>query len=109
MSGVVQTNAAQAVSLFLTAMILGRMTDSQLVQHFSTRLVVKFSILIAGPGFFIFWRTENIFPGLSGRFLIGLGVANLYPLILSLAIGAAEGNTVQAGARATLARRPVIP
>lgn len=46
--------------------------------------------------------------GLSGLFLTGLGVANLYPLILSLAIGAANGNTVQAGARATLASGTAI-
>jgi fucose permease len=36
-------------------------------------------------------------------FVTGLGVANLYPLILSLAIGAAGNNTIQAGVRATLA------
>ena len=32
-----------------------------------------------------------------------MGVASLYPLILSLAIGTANNNTVQASARATLA------
>jgi hypothetical protein len=45
---------------------------------------------------------------LSGLFLTGLGVASLYPLLLSLAIGAANGNTVQAGARATLASGTAI-
>lgn len=63
---------------------------------------------MASMGFLIFWRTENIPLGLSGLFLTGLGVANLYPLILSLAIGAANGNTVQAGARATLASGTAI-
>ena len=66
------------------------------------------SILLASLGFLIFWRTENVVLGLSGLFLTGLGVANLYPLILSLAIGAANGNTVQAGARATLASGTAI-
>jgi fucose permease len=41
-------------------------------------------------------------------FITGLGVANLYPLILSLAISAAPGKTVQAGARATLASGTAI-
>ncbi|HMB24565.1 MAG TPA: hypothetical protein VKP08_17095, partial [Anaerolineales bacterium] len=40
--------------------------------------------------------------------IAGLGVASLYPLLLSLAIGAADGNTVQAGARATLASGTAI-
>jgi fucose permease len=35
-------------------------------------------------------------------------VANFYPLILSLAIGAANGETTQAGARATLASGTAI-
>ena len=37
-----------------------------------------------------------------------LGVASLYPLILSLAIGAAGHKTVQASARATLASGSAI-
>ena len=35
-------------------------------------------------------------------------MANFYPLILSLAIGAANGETTQAGARATLASGTAI-
>jgi fucose permease len=106
--GLIKADAAQAVSLFLAAMIAGRIIGSRLVQRFSTPPVVFISILIAGAGFLLFWRTETSFLGLSGLFLTGLGVANLYPLILSLAIGAANGNTVQAGARATLASGTAI-
>lgn len=106
--GLIKADAAQAVSLFLAAMIAGRIVGSRLVQRFSTPPVVFISILIAGAGFLLFWRTETSFLGLSGLFLTGLGVANLYPLILSLAIGAANGNTVQAGARATLASGTAI-
>jgi fucose permease len=106
--GLSKANAAQAVSLFLGAMIIGRILGSRLVQRFSTRAVVTISILIAGVGFLLFWRAENSFLGLSGLFITGLGVANLYPLILSLAISAADGNTVEAGARATLASGTAI-
>ncbi len=106
--GMLKANAAQSVSLFLAAMILGRMAGSRLVQRFSTPRVVLISILIAVIGFLVFWRTEDISLGLSGLFLTGLGVASLYPLILSLTIGAADGNTVQASARATLASGTAI-
>jgi fucose permease len=106
--GLSKANAAQAVSFFLAAMIVGRILGSRLVQRFSTRVVITVSIVIAGIGFLLFWRTENTLIGLSGLFLTGLGVANLYPLILSLAISAADGNTVQAGARATLASGTAI-
>lgn len=106
--GMMKANAAQAVSLFLAAMIIGRMAGSRLVQRFSTQTVVMVSIVTAGIGFLIFWRTENVSVGLIGLFLTGLGVANLYPLILSLTIGAANGNTVQASARTTLASGTAI-
>jgi fucose permease len=106
--GMVKADAAQAISLFLGAMILGRLAGSRLVQRFSTRQVVTVSILIASIGFLIFWRTENVLIGLSGLFLTGLGVANFYPLLLSLAMGAADRNTVQASARTTLASGTAI-
>ena len=106
--GMDKVDAAQALSLFLAAMILGRISGSRLVQRFSTQAVVTVSILIASIGFLVFWKTESVFVGLSGLFITGLGVANLYPLLLSLTIGAADGNTVQASARATLASGTAI-
>lgn len=54
-------------------------------------------------GFLLYWRTHSILPGLIGLFVTGVGVAAFYPLILSLAIGAAGAETIQASARATLA------
>ena len=107
-SGITKASAAQAASLFLIGMIVGRAAGSRLVQRFSTPRVILASILIAGTGFLIFWRLENIAFVLSGLFLTGLGVASMYPLLLSLAIGAANGNTDQASARATLASGTAI-
>jgi fucose permease len=106
--GMIKADAAQAVSLFLAAMILGRLFGSRLVQRFSTGAVVMISIVMAAIGFLAFWKGESRWVGLSGLFITGLGVANLYPLLLSLTIGAANGNTVQAGARATLASGTAI-
>jgi fucose permease len=101
-------NAAQAVSLFLGAMILGRLAVSRLVQIFPVRRVVFGSILTAAGGFALYWTARSLVPGLVGLFLTGLGVAGLYPLLLSLAIAAAQGDTVQAGTRATLASGTAI-
>jgi fucose permease len=103
-----RVNAAQAVSLFLAAMIVGRMAASRLVQRFSVRSVVIASILVASLGFGMFWLTGAALPGLVGLFVTGLGVAGLYPLLLSLALGVAENNTTQASARATLASGTAI-
>lgn len=104
----VKADAARAVSLFLAAMIVGRLLGSRLVQRFSTRAVVIVSTVLAAVGFLLFWTAAAASLSLAGLFLTGLGVASLYPLLLSLAISAAPGNTVQAGARATLASGTAI-
>ena len=106
--GLSRANSAQAVSLFLAAMIVGRLVASRLVQRIPAQQVVSASALLAGVGFLVYWRTDNITLGLAGLFITGLGVACLYPLILSLAVGAARGATVQASARATLASGAAI-
>ncbi len=101
--GMPMANAAQAVSLFLAAMILGRLVGSKLVQRFSTHKLVMLSILTAGAGFSIYWAAKSAPLALAGLFITGLGVASLYPLIQSLAIGTAPNNTIQASERTTLA------
>ena len=106
--GLTKADSAQAVSLFLAAMIVGRILGSRLVQRFPTRAVITVSIIAAGIGFLLFWRTSSALTSLAGLFMTGLGVASLYPLTLSLAISSANGNTVQAGARATLASGTAI-
>lgn len=102
------TEAAKAVSLFLAAMIVGRMAISRLVQRFPVRSVVLVSILTASLGFGLFWLSGAVIPSLAGLFLAGLGVAGLYPLLLSLALGVAGNNTTQASARTTLASGTAI-
>ena len=79
------------------------MAGSRLVHYFPISNVVTVSTLVAGFGFLLFWQAGGVLLALCGLFISGLGIASLYPLILSLAIGAAGNNTVQASARATLA------
>jgi fucose permease len=98
-----RASAAQAVSLFLAGMILGRLMSSRMLRYFSARLVVFASILLGMAGFALYWSTTNALVGMISVAITGLGVASLYPLILSMAIGAVKGNEAQAGARATLA------
>ncbi len=101
--GATKATAAQAVSVFLGAMIFGRLFASRLALRISARRLILMSLMIAGAGLLLFWRASGLFLGLIGLFITGLGIAPLYPLILSLAIGAAGAESVRASARATLA------
>ena len=101
--GLQKASAAQAVSLFLGAMIIGRWASSRLVRRISARLLVAATILVAGTAFLLFWQSKSTLVGLSALFLTGMGVASMYPLLLSLAIASAKDKTVEASSRATLA------
>lgn len=106
--GMLQSDAAQAVGLFMLGMILGRLAGSRLVQRFSAHTLVIGSAGIAMGGFLLFWLSGQAALGLAGLLITGLGVASLYPLILSLAMNTAKENTVQASARTTLASGTAI-
>lgn len=101
--GLSKPQAAQAVSLFFVAMILGRLAGSRLVQRIAPHRLVPAATLVALAGFLLYWRAESAAQGMLGLFGTGLGIASLYPLILSLALGAAGTQTVQASTRTTLA------
>ena len=106
--GLPKVSAAQAVSLFLGAMIIGRLASSRLVQRFSAHRLVLGSISLASAGFLIYWIANVPLLAEAGLFITGLGVAGLYPLILSLAICSSAGRTVPASARSTLASGAAI-
>jgi MFS family permease len=60
-----KTDAAQAVSLFLGGMILGRWASSRLVQRLSARRLVLTSLLLAVGGFGLFWQGQLIWVALG--------------------------------------------
>lgn len=98
-----KASAAQFVSLVLGGMILGRLAGSRLVGRFTEREGIILSIGLIAVGFLLFWLSGVIPVSLFGLFLTGLGIANLYPFTLSLALEAAAGQAVQASTRALLA------
>jgi fucose permease len=106
--GLSKENAAQAVSLFLGGMILGRFVAIRLVTRFPVRRVIVVSAAVAAVGFGFYWFTAAAAAVLPGLFLIGLGVSSLYPLVLSLSMEAAGGQSIKAGSRASLASGSAI-
>lgn len=106
--GLPRASAAQAVSLFLAGMIIGRLVSGVLVRYISARALILASILLGGLGFILYWGTANMLAAMVGLAISGLGVAGLYPLVLSLAIGASGGDEALAGARTTLASGTAI-
>jgi fucose permease len=101
--GMPKAEAAQAVSLFLGGMIIGRLVSSRLVQRFTIHSVISGALIIAAVGFLIYWTASTPASGVLGLFLTGLGISCLYPLILSLAIGSTSGSTDRASTLSLIA------
>lgn len=97
--GLATSTAATAMAVFYAGILAGRAGGAGLTSRagLAARLV-WLSLGLTAAGFGAFWLTHQPAVALTGLFVTGLGVANLYPLSLALAIQAAPGNTDAANA-----------
>jgi Arabinose efflux permease len=106
--GFSKNTATQSVSLFMAGMIIGRFFGSRLLERVPPMKLISGSISLSVFGFALFWSGISPLLGLVGLMLLGLGSANLYPVLVSMAIASAGELKAEAGARATLATGTAI-
>jgi predicted MFS family arabinose efflux permease len=97
------TSSAAAAAVFGGAMLTGRTAASSLLRVIATQRLFPLALLVTCLGFLIYWAVPRPSTALVGLFVLGLGVALLYPLTLGLAMGAAGTRADTASARASLA------
>ena len=100
--GLVPATAALAFGFFSAAMLMGRFIGSRLTRRWSSLQFLLFTFVIVAIGFPLFWLSHTPWLNILGLFLTGLGIANQYPLALSIAVGLAAEQSNQASARASL-------
>jgi MFS family permease len=91
--------AAISMSGFFVAMAIGRFSGSRISRRFNHYDLLLWTFLIVAVGIPFFWLSGQVAMTVVGLFLIGLGVANVYPLVASIAIGLAPGDSDVAIAR----------
>ncbi|WP_019588250.1 MFS transporter [Deinococcus apachensis] len=101
--GFTRAAAATSAGAFLLAMLIGRVAGGALVSVWPAPRVVALSLLTALLGFLLYWLPDFTVTRVLGLFVTGLGIANLYPALLTLAVGTAPGQEDVASARAALA------
>lgn len=101
-AGLNRTDAVLGYSAFPAAMLLGRIAGSRLTRRWTSLSLLLMALGLTLGGFLFFWLGQ--FPALNiiGLFITGLGIANLYPLTLSIAIGLAADQSNTASARVSL-------
>jgi fucose permease len=102
-AGLGRTNAALAFGAFPAAMLIGRFLGSRLTQRWPTQVLLPATLAVTMIGFPIFWLARSPIFNVLGLFIAGLGIANMYPLTLSIAVGIAADQSNAASARASLA------
>jgi MFS family permease len=107
-AGLSTSAAATTVSLFLGGMVTGRIAGRQVAQLMPTYRFLVCALAVAAAGFFVYWLVPVALVAVLGLFVTGIGVANLYPLMVALALGATPGQSNEAGARLTFASGTAI-
>jgi MFS family permease len=107
-AGLSTSAAATTVSLFLWGMVAGRITGRQAARLMPTERLLLLALGVSAAGFFVYWLAPVALVAVLGLFVAGIGVANLFPLTVALALGAAPGQSNEAGARLTFASGTAI-
>jgi fucose permease len=101
--GLTPSAAAAALSGFLLAVVVGRMVGSRLTGSIVDARLFRGALAITGAGFGVYWLAGWAPLNIAGLVVAGLGVANLYPLALALAVGVVPEQADLASARCALA------
>lgn len=100
--GLGRVNAATMMGVYFLAILVGRIAGSGLSRVMSSAPLLLIALGVTLLGFPIFWLARLPVLNVAGLFIAGLGVGNLFPLTLSLAVGLAPGQANAASARVSL-------
>lgn len=90
--GLSKEAAASSVSVFTMAQFVGRAAGSRLTRNYSSARLLLLTGVVVVIGFPIFWFGRVPVINAAGLFICGLGVANLFPLTLTLTSTAGISN-----------------
>jgi predicted MFS family arabinose efflux permease len=98
-TGLSTGGAATAVSAFYVGILAGRLAGARLTRVSGrTAVLLWASLALTAAGFVPFWLGAQPVVAIAGLFVCGLGIANLYPLSLALALAVAPDRTDAANA-----------
>jgi fucose permease len=102
-TGLSAAAASTALSSNYVGILIGRLVGAGLTRRPDRGVALLYaSLAITSVGFLLFWLTDQPVLAVLGLFVCGVGVANLYPLSLSLTLDAARGREDRANARTQL-------
>jgi len=95
--------AARATVSFSVAMLVGRLAGGAWFRFMSSERLFLAALLVTGAGFLMYWGLSEPLVAVAGLFVLGLGIALLFPLAIGFAISAAGSQSARANARIMVA------
>ncbi|MFC5175291.1 MFS transporter [Nocardioides taihuensis] len=99
----VDVSADDAVTLmvgYFGGVLVGRVVGSRLARRHDPALLLGVALVVAAVGFVVLWPSGVPVQAVAGLALLGLGVGNLFPMALSLAVSLAPEQAARASGRA---------
>ncbi len=101
--GLSKAGAATAAAAFFGAMLAGRMATSGLVRLLAPAILYPAALVVSFVGFAMYWALPGPAAAVAGLAVLGLGIAQLYPLTAGFAVRAAGAARERASARLMVA------
>lgn len=90
------------MSAFFLAMLAGRYAGSRFSRILPALRLLGAALCVAVIGLPLLWLAPSPALRIAGLFVVGLGLANVHPLGIALAVGTAPGQADRAAARLTV-------
>lgn len=97
-----RVDAAASMTVFFLSLVVGRALGSVLTRRLPTLTLLTAAALLAAGGFPMLWLARTPVVALVGLLLLGIGVANLFPLTLAAATATVPEHANLASARISL-------
>jgi MFS family permease len=98
-------SADTAVALmagYFGGVLAGRTLGSRLARRHDPARLLAFALAVTAAGFAVLWPSAAPAQALAGLALLGIGLGNLFPMGLSVAVALAPGRSVLASGRAVM-------
>ncbi len=100
--GIEPAAASTTMSIFFVGMVIGRFITRQLIATYPVIRLLLIAQATTLVGFLLFWLSPLAVLNIAGLFVLGLGVAGIFPLALSAGMHIASEQSNVASARMSM-------
>lgn len=101
--GVSPDHAVSLMIGYFGGVLAGRFLGSRLARRTDPTRLLAAALAVSAAGFVVLWPATTAAQALAGLALIGVGIGNLFPMGMSLAVSLAPGRAALASGRAVAA------